>query len=162
MHYAEGFCTGTYCKKVNDTLKQVVQSYENNVRILYKSLPLPNHPQAFRAAQAAHCADAQGKFWQYHDLLFEHSSDLSDKALKGYVAEVNLKSKDFNACLDSEASRAAVMKDVQEARRAGVFSTPTFIINGRMLKGAKNLEDFKVVIDQALKERNGWKTSLTQ
>jgi protein-disulfide isomerase len=151
-----------YCKKVNDTLKQVVQSYENNVRILYKSLPLPNHPQAFKAAQAAHCADAQGKFWQYHDLLFEHSNDLSDKALKEYAAEVNLKLKDFNACFDSEASRATVMKDVQEARRAGVFSTPTFIINGRMLRGARNLEDFKVVIDQALKERTGQKTSLTQ
>jgi protein-disulfide isomerase len=142
-----------YCKKVNETLKQVVQSNGNNVRILYKNLPLPNHAQAFKAAQAAYCAATQNKFWQYHDLLFEHSSDLSENSLKRYASEIGIDSTRFNSCIGSEASRDAVMKDLQEARRAGIFSTPTFIINGRVLKGARNFEDFKAVIDQLLKEQ---------
>jgi protein-disulfide isomerase len=149
-----------YCKKINDTLKQVVQIYGSDVRVLYKNLPLPNHPQAFKAAQAAFCADNQGKFWQYHDLLFEHSSDLSENALKGYAAEIGLDLGGFGSCLGSESSKGAVMKDLQEARQAGIFSTPTFVINGRVLKGARNLEDFKVVIDQALKERQAQKAAL--
>jgi protein-disulfide isomerase len=142
-----------YCKKVNETLKQVVQSNGNNVRILYKNLPLPNHTQSFKAAQAAYCAAAQNKFWQYHDLLFDHAHDLSDNSLKRYASEIGLDSNGFNSCVDSEASREAVMKDLQEARRAGIFSTPTFIINGRVLKGARSFEDFKAIIDQSLKEK---------
>jgi protein-disulfide isomerase len=142
-----------YCKKVNETLKQVVQSNGNNVRILYKNLPLPNHTQSFKAAQAAYCAAAQNKFWQYHDLLFEHSNDLSESSLKRYASEIGLDSNSFNSCIDSGASRDAVMKDLQEARRAGIFSTPTFIINGRVLKGARSFEDFKAIIDQSLKEQ---------
>ena len=65
-----------YCKKVNDTLKQVVQSYGSKVRVVYKHMPLPNHPQALRSAQAAYCAAGQDRFWQYHDLLFEHPNKL--------------------------------------------------------------------------------------
>jgi protein-disulfide isomerase len=142
-----------YCKKVNETLKQVMQSNENKIRILYKNLPLPNHAQSFKAAQAANCAAAQNKFWPYHDLLFEHSSDLSDNSLKRYASEIGMDSNKFNSCIDSEASREAVLKDLQEARRAGIFSTPTFIINGRVLKGARTYEDFKAIIDQALKDQ---------
>jgi protein-disulfide isomerase len=142
-----------YCKKVNDTLKQVVQSHGNNVRILYKYLPLPNHPQSFKASQAAFCAAAQNRFWQYHDLLFERVSDLSENSLKRYASDIGLDSKEFNSCIDSEASRETVLKDLQEARRAGISSTPTFIINGRVLKGARSFEDFKALIDQSLKEQ---------
>jgi protein-disulfide isomerase len=142
-----------YCKKVNDTLKLVAQSYGNNVRVLHKNLPLPNHPQSFKAAQAAFCAGEQGKFWQYHDLLFEHASDLSEKVLRESATEAGVDLKGFNTCLDSEASRNAVMKDLQEARQAGIFSAPTFVINGRALRGARSLEDFKSIIDQSLKEQ---------
>jgi protein-disulfide isomerase len=142
-----------YCKKVNETLKQVVQSNGNNVRILYKNLPLPNHAQSFKAAQAAYCATTQNKFWQYHDLLFEHSNDLSENSLKRYASEIGMDSNKFNSCINSETSREAVMKDLQEARRAGIFSTPTFIINGRVLKGARSFEDFKTIVDQLLKEQ---------
>jgi protein-disulfide isomerase len=142
-----------FCKKVNETLKQVVQSNGKNVRILHKNLPLPNHPQSFRAAQAAFCAGAQNKFWEYHDLLFEHPSELSENSLKKYAAEIGLDSQGFNACIDSAASRNAIMKDLQEARRAGIFSTPTFIVNGHVLKGTRNIEEFQALIDQSLKEQ---------
>lgn len=141
-----------FCKKVNETLKQLVQSNGKNLRIIHKNLPLPNHPQSFRAAQAAYCAGAQHKFWEYHDLLFEHPNDLSDSSLKKSAAEIGLDSQGFTSCLDAEASRNAVMKDLQEARRAGISSTPTFIINGHVLKGARNPEEFQALIDQSLKE----------
>src|SRR5262249_20856470 len=110
-----------YCRKVNETLKQVVQSYGNKVRILHKNLPLPNHAQSFKAAQAAFCAGAAGKFWPYHDLLFEHADDLSENVLKRDAATLGLDLKDFSSCIDSEASREAVLKDLQEARKAGIF-----------------------------------------
>ena len=71
-----------YCKQANTTLKQALAGYGNNVRLVFKHMPLPNHPQAFKAAQAAVCAGEQGKFWEYQDSLFEHSSDLSTDALK--------------------------------------------------------------------------------
>jgi protein-disulfide isomerase len=142
-----------FCKKVNETLKQVVESNGKNVRIMHKNLPLPNHPQSFRAAQAAFCAGAQKKFWEYHDLLFEHPNDLSENSLKKYAAEIGLDSQGFNSCIDSAASRNAIMKDLQEARRAGIFSTPTFIVNGHVLKGARNFEEFQALIDQSLKEQ---------
>jgi predicted DsbA family dithiol-disulfide isomerase len=73
--------------------------------------------------------------------------------LKRYASEIGLDASRFNSCIDSGASRDAVMKDLQEARRSGIFSTPTFIINGRVLKGARSFEDFKAIIDQSLKEK---------
>jgi protein-disulfide isomerase len=140
-----------FCKNVNETLKQVVQNNGDKVRVVHKNLPLPNHPQSFKAAQAAYCAAGQKKFWQYHDLLFEHANELAENSLKKYAGEIGLDLNAFNSCLESVASSDAVMKDLQEARRAGIFSTPTFIINGRVLKGARNIEEFQALIEQSLK-----------
>jgi protein-disulfide isomerase len=140
-----------FCKQANGTLKQLLASYGNNVRLVFKHMPLPNHPQAFKAAQAAVCAGEQGKFWEYQDTLFEHSGDLSTDALKRYSANLGLKANEFNTCLDSEASRTAVMKDMQEARQVGVRSTPTFFVNGKAVRGAKKPEEFRAIIDRELK-----------
>ncbi len=141
-----------FCKKASGTLKQLLAGYGDKVRLVYKHSPLPNHEHAFKAAQASVCAAEQGKFWEMHDTLFEHSNDLSADALKRYAAELGLKSNEFNACLDSEASRAAVLKDVQEAQQAGVSGTPTFVINGKALRGNKPLEEFKAAVDQELRK----------
>ncbi len=141
-----------YCKQSTNILKQVQQSYGENVRLVFKHTPLPIHPDAFKASPAAVCAGEQAKFWEYHDRLFS-SDDLSTDALGKYAAELGLKMNEFNACLNSEASRAAVLKDMQEARQADVQGTPTFVINGRVQKGARGLEDFKKVIDEELKKR---------
>lgn len=140
-----------FCKQATSTLKQVLQSYENKVKIVFKHFPLPNHPQAFKAAQASFCAGEQGKFWEYHDLLFDRSEDLSVQALDKYAEELGLKADQFKTCLDSDTSRTAITKDIQEGKEAGVSATPTFVINGRLILGAKDVESFKTIINQELK-----------
>lgn len=151
-----------YCKQAALDLKPLMQSYGAEVRFVFKQMPLSIHADAFKAAQASVCAGEQGRFWEYHDILFG-SSDLSVPALQKYASDLGLKSNEFNACLNSEASATAVRKDMQEARQADVQGTPTFFVNGRIIRGMKNLEDFKTLIDQTLKQRpKGAKQPSTQ
>jgi protein-disulfide isomerase len=151
-----------FCKEANQTLKQLLANSRGNVRFVFKHLPLSNHQWAFQAAQASVCAESQGKFWEYHDRLFERSIDLSADALKRYAADLGLNADKFNACMASEASRAAVLKDMEEAKRAGVIGTPTFIMNGRVLRGAKSLEEFSAAVEQELKKNNPGGSAQTQ
>lgn len=139
-----------YCRQVQGAIKQVLQSYGDDVRLLFRHLPLEIHSRAFPAAQAAFCAGEQGLFWQYHDALFA-SASLSPDALDGMATELGLNMTSFKACLGSEVSRAAVFKDVQEARRLGINGTPAFIINGTLIRGAIGYEDFKAIVEQELK-----------
>ena len=142
-----------YCKQAAVNLKPLIQSYGSDVRFVFKQMPLPIHPDAFKAAQASVCAADQGKFWEYHDILF-NSSALSEQALKRYASDVGLKADEFTACLNSEASATVVRRDMQEAMRADVQGTPTFFVNGRLVRGIRNVEDFKNVIDQALQQEH--------
>lgn len=142
-----------YCKQATKTLEEVIRAYGDRVRIVFKHLPLPIHPEAFEAAQAAVCADEQGKFWEYHDRLFD-SKELTSDALKMHAAELGLSAKKFETCLGSDASRAVVLKNLQQARQADIQGTPTFVINGRVLRGARGIGDFKKAIDEQLKASN--------
>jgi protein-disulfide isomerase len=151
-----------YCKQASSTLRQVVESYAGDVKLVFKHLPLPIHQHAFKAAQAAVCAGQQGKFWEYHDLLFESSSDLSAEAFNRFAVQLGLKTTEFKSCLDSEFSRNAVMRDLQEARQSGIQSTPIFVVNGKVLRGARSSEEFKMAIDQELKKKTSAKTNQIQ
>lgn len=139
----------SFCKEVHLTIKQMLQSYGNDVKFFFKHLPLNIHRQAFSAAQAAFCAGEQGKFWQYHDALFA-SEDLSPEALDKFAIGLNLDTLKFKSCLKSENSRNAVLKDTQEAKKLGIDGTPAFIINGKLFRGVLNLEDFKTIIENEL------------
>jgi protein-disulfide isomerase len=138
-----------YCKQAADTIRQVVQGYGGNVRLIFKHLPLPIHPDAFKAAQASVCAGEQGKFWEFHDRLFA-SASLSGDALVGLAGAIGIDRTQFDSCLNSDRSRSIVAKDMREARQAEIQSTPTFIINGKILKGARGQEDFKRIIDEEI------------
>ncbi|HKY04287.1 MAG TPA: thioredoxin domain-containing protein [Blastocatellia bacterium] len=141
-----------YCKQASAVLREVIESYPQQVRVVFKQMPLPIHPNALKAAEASLCALRQGKFWEYHDRLF-NSTDISGGNLLRYAAETGLSTTLFRACLDSSETRETVLKDMQEARRANVQGTPTFIINGRLLRGVTSLENFKSAIDDELKRR---------
>jgi protein-disulfide isomerase len=140
-----------YCKQAAISLKPVIEGYGSNIRLVFKQMPLPIHPEAFKTAQASVCAAEQGKFWEFHDILFS-SGDLSEQALKKYALSLGLTMNEFNTCLGSETSAAVVRRDMQEAMRADVQGTPTFFVNGRIVRGIRNVEDFKNVIDQALQQ----------
>src|SRR5215470_1370371 len=138
-----------YCKQAASVVEQVRQTYGERVKVIFKQLPLSFHRYALKAAQASVCAQEQGKFWQYHDRLFA-SADLSVDALHRIAEEAGLTQKQFDQCMESDSSRAAVEKDMQEARQLGVRGTPTFFVNGRALRGASSFAALKQEIDGAM------------
>jgi protein-disulfide isomerase len=128
----------------------VISTYGNRIRFVYRHYPLPNHPRARPAAEAAQCAHEQGKFWEYHDRLFENQALLGDEDLKQHAARLGLDAAQFNACYDSQKYKADVDTDIRAGNEAGVSGTPAFYINGRMLSGAQPFEAFKRIIDEEL------------
>lgn len=139
-----------YCKRAHGFIGEVLREYGPKVQLVFKHLPLTIHPEAFASAQASHCAGAQGKFWEFHDRLFA-SDDLTAQALKKYAGELSLDAQEFSRCMDSESSRAAILKDLAEARRANVEGTPTFFVNGKPVRGIGSAADLRKVIDAELK-----------
>ena len=139
-----------YCKAVQPTLKQLLREYEGRVRLDFKHLPLEQHPLAAASAQAAFCSGKQGHFWEYHDALFATDA-ISKELLQSAALRSGLQLDAFQACLDSPESRSAVLADLREAKRLGIESTPTFLINGKLLRGAASLDQFKLIIDRELR-----------
>ena len=140
-----------FCARVNPTLDRIRQTYGNKVKIVFKDFPLPNHAQAPKAAEAAHCAGEQGKYWEMHDAMFANQRALEVPALKQYAGGVGLDMTKFNQCLDSGQYASKVAAGMAEGERLGVNSTPTLYINGRPVIGAQPFEVFKAAIDEELK-----------
>lgn len=140
-----------YCKRVEDTLKALLTQYGTKVKLVYRQFPIQGlHPQARRAAEASLCAHDQGKFWEYHDILFEQSPKAADDDLKSYAEQVGLDSKKFSSCLFRSVHHETVQRDLDEGNRLGLEGTPAFFINGRFINGAQPLEKFVQIIDQEL------------
>ena len=139
-----------FCMQANPTVTQVLNTYGDRIRFVYRHYPLANHPNARPAAEAAECASEQDKFWPYHDRLFANSGRLADSDLKEAAAQVGLDSGRFNNCFDSRKYTAQVDADIHDGNEAGVSATPAFFINGRLLTGAQPFEAFKGVIDEEL------------
>lgn len=140
-----------YCKTVVPTLKQLAAQYPDKVRWVFRDFPIPSlHPDAPLAHEAARCAGEQGKFWPYHDLLFERATDVSAPALKQYAAEVGADRAAFDQCLDTHRYQQAVNADVEAGSKLGVSGTPSFFINGEPLSGAQPIAEFQRIIEREL------------
>jgi protein-disulfide isomerase len=140
-----------FCKQTQPTLKQLFERYPGKVRLAYRDFPLDSiHPQARRAAEAARCAHDQGKFWEYHDVLFTESPRLALEDLRRYAGQAGVDVTKFDSCLAAGTHKAAVQRDLDEGNRLGVTGTPAFFINGRALTGAQPLEAFARLIEQEL------------
>jgi protein-disulfide isomerase len=149
VEYSDFQCP--YCLRVMPTLKRLKDAYGDRVRVIWKDFPLTQiHPQAFKAAEAAHCAGDEGKFWEYHDVLFANQAALQVDDLKGYASKIALDKARFSACLDTSKYAERVRDTIAEGNRLGVTSTPTVYINGRALSGAYPYEDFVSIIDEEL------------
>ncbi|HJX60961.1 MAG TPA: DsbA family protein [Dehalococcoidia bacterium] len=146
-----------FCSRFfTETYPQIRQEYEGQVRFVYRDFPLTSlHENAQKAGEAGECADEQGKFWDYHDTLFNNASALDDASLKGYASQLGLDSGTFDQCLDSGKYTEEVQKDYQEGISYGVTGTPAFFINGVTLIGAQPYANFKAAIDAALQEAGG-------
>ncbi len=138
-----------YCQKVNDDLRRLREQFGDQVSLVFKDFPLPSHPLAARAAEAARCAGAQGKFWEFHDALFQNKR-LQTSELKLQARTLKLDTASFDKCLDGGEQIAVVKKDAQEARRLGLEGTPSFFINGHFMSGSIGYEKLRGTVLQEL------------
>ena len=139
-----------YCRRAAPIVKQVIEAYGAQLHFVYRHYPLSQHENARPAAEAAACADEQGKFWAFHDRLFADPARTSDPRLRQTAKELELDTTRFNACVDSHQFRAKVETDMKAGNAAGVMGTPAFFVNGRPLLGDPSLEQFKRLIDDEL------------
>ncbi len=139
-----------FCLQASPTVKQVLDTYGDRIRFVYRNFPLQNHPHARPAAEAAQCANEQGQFWPFHDRLFAEPGKLSDAELKQTAAALGLNAAQFNKCVDDHKFQSVVETDAQAGAKAGVTGTPAFFINGRLLSGAQPFDAFKRIIEEEL------------
>jgi len=141
-----------FCKNAWSTMKMIEANFVSagKVKIVFKDFPLDFHEQAFSAALAGQCAEEQGKFWEYHDILFENQAQLSTENYKKWAADLKLDLTKFNDCLSSEKYKVEVEQDLAEGQQLGVSGTPAFFINGKMLTGAQPYATFRDEINAAL------------
>jgi len=121
------------------------------IRLVHKDLPLDTiQPQARQAAEAARCADEQGKFWSYHDVLYANSPKASRENLNNYAKQVGLDVSAFDQCLGSGKFKTVVQRDLLDGAQLGATGTPTVFINGREISGNQPLEAFTAILDEEL------------
>jgi protein-disulfide isomerase len=141
-----------FCKQVQSVLRQIVESYGPKVRLVFKHLPLEGHRNSLPAARAAYCAAEQDRFWQFHDAVFA-AGNLSPPVFEQIASDLRLGLPKYRECVVSERSRTAVVKDIEAARRLRIESTPSFVVNGKVINGALSFADFQKIIEQELTQR---------
>ncbi len=141
-----------FCKRFYDeTYQQLLAAYPGKIRFVYRHLPLTSiHPEAFPAAEASMCANAQNAFSEYHDKVFENQDKLGRELYTQIASDLNLDTVAFEDCLNTGKYKDLVQQDSDFALNLGVQSTPTFFINGLALVGAQPLSAFTQLIDKEL------------
>jgi predicted DsbA family dithiol-disulfide isomerase len=140
-----------YCKESEASLRSLMARYPRDVRIVFRNLPLTQiHPDAKIAAQAAVCADRQGKFWEMHDAMYDNQGGLNVEALKGTATRLGLNADRFSACIADGSASQALDLDAKAARDLGIEGTPYFFINGRPIDGDVPIEKFESIIQDEL------------
>jgi protein-disulfide isomerase len=139
-----------FCAKGSATLKQLREKYGDRIRIVFRHSPLPFHENARLAASASMAAAEQGRFWEYHDALFQQQKELDRASLVKLAKKLKLDVERFERTLDGGTYNNYLDAEVVEARQRGVAGTPTFFINDTPVVGARPLEQFVEVIDAEL------------
>jgi protein-disulfide isomerase len=141
-----------FCSRVMPTLKQITDTYKNQVKVVFKHQPLPFHNNAMSAAEASEAAREQGKFWEMHDKLFAGQRELSPANYEKWAQEIGLDMGQFKQAMESRKHKGRVEADSQQGMKIGATGTPTFFVNGHKLEGAQPFERFKEVIDRELQK----------
>ena len=154
-----------FCSKGKEVIDQVNKNYKGKVKVYFRDFPLSFHSKAKIASNAAHCAAEQGKFWEFHDQLFNTQKDWTQKAgdeltklWSSYAAGLKLNTANFDACVKDNKHMAAIDANQVAGEGLGVTGTPAFFINGIMLSGAVPFEKFKDIIDQELQKTSNKKS----
>jgi predicted DsbA family dithiol-disulfide isomerase len=140
-----------YCRRAEDTLTEVLAKYPDQVRLVFRNFPLENiHDNAAIAAEAAVCADRQGKFWPMHDAMYQAQTTLTEAGLTQKAQKIGLDMTKFATCRADPAVKSSIAADVQAGDQLNVVGTPYFLINGRPLGGSVPAQQFETVIDDEL------------
>jgi len=137
----------------SQTEQQIIDEYvdSGDVKFVYKHYPVDRiHPQATLAALASECANEQGQFWEYHNILFQNQNSLGQQAYKAWASGLGLDTAQFNKCYDSKKYSSVVRSDYQEGLSVGVRGTPGFTVNGRLVSGAQPFSVFQEIIEDEL------------
>jgi protein-disulfide isomerase len=141
-----------YCARLAPILRQLLAAYPQDVRLVFRNLPLQAiHPKAFRAAEAAACARAQGKFWEMHDAIYASQDKLNGKELREKAASIGLDAQQFKACTETRQEQTAIQADADAAAQLGLIGTPSSFVNGRFVDGLMPLYQWKALIDDELR-----------
>ena len=142
-----------YCARTQQLLKDVLKKYHNKVKIIYKHYPLKRHKSAKDAAIASIIAHESGKFWEFHDKLFENSKKLDRQKILSIAGELGFNTEEFEASMKDNKYNMVLAGDLSDARKAGVTGTPKIFINGILLKN-RSLNGFSTLINKQLQKSN--------
>lgn len=153
IEYADFECPA--CKIYStEVLPKLMDNYKENLKIVFRHFPLPQHKKAVDAAKAVEAAGRQGKFWEMHDLLYEKQDEWSSGNLKeklvSYAQELGLNIEQFNKDFDSDETSQSIKKDEADGYTLRINSTPTFYVNGKKASVNNGYEDLKKAIDGAM------------
>lgn len=143
------------CGAANPIVKRIVQEYKDKINFVYRHFSFLGQ-ESIWAGVAAECAGEQGKFWEYHNYLYENQSGenrgaFSKDNLKSFAKSLQLSQTEFDLCLDTDKYQEKVLNDTADGRALGVNSTPTFYIDGEKNVGVINYEEFRRKLDTLLK-----------
>ena len=141
-----------FCKRVEPTVKEILQKYPNDVAIVFINQPLPFHEHAMEAAQAFQAAHRQGKAWPMHDKMYDNNTALERANLEKYAQDIGLNLAKFKKDIDDPKIKEEIAEQQKLASSVGASGTPTFFINGRQIVGAQPFAEFQKIIDEEIKK----------
>lgn len=133
------------CGAISPQLEEIVTRNSDKARLVFYNFPLPYHENAFKAAEAAECANVQGKFWEYMNMAFKNQDSLTDDNLKSFASALNLDTEAFNKCLDNGQMKEMVKADSSEGTNRDLAYTPSIYVNGQLVEWT-SAEEFEKYI----------------
>jgi protein-disulfide isomerase len=143
-----------FCRRAEPTVVHLLAQFAGRIRFIHRDLPLDIHLRSFPAAEAAHCAAEQQRFWDMRRALLGADASLDDETLRQAAAAAGLQGGPFAACIASHRYRGLVQDSVNEALRLGLYTTPTFVINGRVFVGFASPQALQQAVNDALAARH--------
>lgn len=139
------------CATLEETLTRLLEEFPNDLRVVWKDFPnTATHQEALNAAIAARCAGMQGKFWEYHDLLFANQDSINSLAYATFGEQAGLGLQEFQQCIAEQRTRPVVERDFEEGQRLRVDATPYLFINDRRASGALDYDSLRALVASEL------------
>jgi protein-disulfide isomerase len=150
IEYSDFECP--FCERHYPTVNSLLETYGDDIAVVYRHFPLSFHPEALPAALASECAAEQGAFQEFHDALFENQDQLGDDFYEAVADGIGIDVSDFLDCYESQKYLTDVQDDMDTGRDAGVTGTPATFVNGVLVSGAVDVTAFEDLIDEMLAE----------